>query len=349
MTKRRTPAANPSPAAPPRSYLREVSERLSRLGYVIHRTAWSRFAGAGLLPVDVTTENAIPRAVNRARGLLDVQAKLAPSAGDDALAYFMAAAGAEGVPHEAIVRHVSSSIAALFAFGDRVREEIRWEQRFVGPDGEWRLGRFLAKALLRSYVVENKADYPVLESLLAAAFVAYVRSTFENPRPDRVLHQSSTLVNLSAEAEEEEGMPRRKRAAAPPLLPVADRDGLIAWVSELSDAQPLVDAVRGSAALVRLHAPRFPILGSPWSDASRRCGPTGAHALHALCFVPPVLAAAYLQAGRAPSDARLEPALETLMHQWGTVRRPAIRFGLAEPVFPWVDRSVANPKVQIGQ
>lgn len=339
MTKRRTPAADPTPAAPPRSYLREVSERLSRLGYVIHRTAWSRFAAADLLPVDVTAENGIPRAVNRARALLDIQAKLAPSAGEDALAYFMAAAGMESVPHEAIVRHVASSVAALFAFGDRVREEIRWEQRFVGPDGEWRLGRFLAKALLRSYVVEHRNDYAALETLLAATFVAYVRSTFENPRPDRILHESSTLVNLAAEAEEEEGVPRRKRAAAPPLLPLTDRDGLIAWISELSDAQPLVDAVRGSAALIRLNMPRFPILSTPWSEASRRCGPTGAQALHALCLVPPVLAAAYLQAGRAPNDARLEPALESLMHQWGTVRRPGLRFDLAQPVFPWVARS----------
>jgi hypothetical protein len=317
-----------------------VIDRLASSGYRIDREKWERLAPARLLPAHVDGKEAERHAIARTRKILEVETKLAPTGDLDALCFASAAAGIEDVSHPPIVRHVSTALRGLFALGDQVRESVRWEQRFVGPDGEWRLARLMAKSLLRSYGTDARAELGALESLLGAAFVAYVRSTYANPRPIRRLHVSSTLVNLAAE-EEEAGTGAGFGQGGPPLLPIADRNGLIAWISELSDAEPLVRSVRGSAALVRLHAPTFPELAAPWRDCAARCGPSGLPALRALLLVPPVLAAAYLQAGHAPEAADLDTALENLMHFWGSVSYQTVRFGLSTRSFPWVSRDAA--------
>jgi len=98
-------------------------------------------------------------------------------------------------------------------------------------------------------------------------------------------------------------------------------------------------ATQSVAALVRLHVRQYPELQVAWRDVAAECGPTAASSLQALALVPPVLVAAFLQAGHVPSESNFDRMLERLMHFWGTVSFESVRFDLSNGAFPWVQRS----------
>ena len=333
-------AKTDAPPAPPvkRGRLGEVLARLAQTGYRVDEEKWERFKRAKLVTTPLPTERGERDAIRRLRRILDVERRLAPSGDLDALCFHLAAAGIEGIPAARVARHVLASISDLFILGDQLRPVVRANFAFIGPDGEFRLGRAMAKHVLRTYRVRDRAEKGVLETLLGAAFVGYVRSTYANVRPGQILHASSRLVTLDA-------IPDRAPAsrAGEPLPPLADRSGLVAWLTRVTGEDPdlVLRSTQSVAALVRLHVQKYPELQSPWRDVATAGGPSAATALHALALVPPVLTAAYLQAGHAPTDAQLDRMLEQLLHFWGTATYEPVRFELSNGSFPWVQRAKA--------
>jgi hypothetical protein len=326
---------NTAPRPAPRGRVEDVLDRLSLTGYRVDRDKWAQFERAGLIDMPMPTEAGEREAIRRLRRILDVERRLAPSGDIDALCFHLTAAGIDRIPAQPVARHIIASLTDLFTFGDRLRGASP-SVASMGPDGEFRLARRMAQAVLREYRTTDLTERRALESLLGAALVAYVRSTFANPRPARLLHASSRLVTLDAD----DAQPVKNTASAP-LPPLADRTGLIEWLTSAASENEtaVLRATQSVAALVRLHVHHFPELQLPWRDVAAS-SPTATTPLRALALVPPVLAAAYLQAGRAPSDPSLDRMLEQLMHHWGTVSFEAVRFELSTGTFPWVKRSV---------
>jgi hypothetical protein len=311
-------------------------DRLTLSGYRIDREKWEQLVQAGIVRPSATGDRAERATIGRLRKILEIERRLAPFIDIDALCFHLAVSGVKEIPAAAVGRHIAQSLGALFAIGDRIIEAIRPGRGIVGPDGEQRLGRSMARYALRSYAAGGRDDRDATEQLVAAAFVAYVRSTWSNPRPDRTLHRSSRLVNLEAE---EQGTTRRTAEA--PLPPLADRESIATWLAARihNDPDSVIAAVRNSAALIRLYVTSFPELQLPWRDAAEAAGGAGVTALQTLAIVPPVLAIAFLQGGRATADPHLQRTLEHLMHFWGTLSVEAVRFDLANGAFPWVGRT----------
>ena len=235
-----------------------------------------------------------------------------------------------------MARHILASVSDLFVLGDQLRQTVHASDAPIGPDGEFKVGRAMAKHALRTYQMRDRAEKHLLETLLGAAFVGYVRSTYANTRPGQMLHVSSRLVTLDE-------IPEKVPAAqtAPPLPPLSDRSGLVAWLTMLAgeDETLVLRATQSVAALIRLRMHQFPELQAPWRDVAAQNGSTAASALHALALVPPVLAAAYLQAGHSPTHPDMDRMLEQLMHFWGTISFKTVRFGLSNGAFPWTQRA----------
>lgn len=329
-----TVAQSPVPA--PKGRLDGVLDRLALTGYRVDREKWKRFHIAHLVDAPLPTEGGEREAIRRLRRILDVERRLAPSGDVNALCFHLTAAGIDGVPAAPVARHIIEAVEGLFALGDRLQAESTGRALTVGPDGEFRIGRDMAKAVLLDYLTRDRVERKSFESLLAAAFVAYVRSTYSNPRPAQMLHASSRLVTL--DVDDESPKPKRTARVLPPL---ADRAGIVQWLNVVSseNESAVMRAVQSVASFIRLHVHRYPELQAPWRDLAGEGGPHAGSALQALALVPPVLAAAYLQAGSAPAAPSLERTLEQLMHFWGTVSIEAVRFDLSNGAFPWVPRS----------
>jgi hypothetical protein len=319
-----------------RGRLEGVLDRLALTGYHVDREKWERFEEAGLVATPMPNERGEREAIRRLRRILDVERRLAPTGDTDALCFHLAAAGIENVPSRPVARHIVASVARLFAVGDQLRGAIAFRGSFVGPDGEIRLARAMGKHVLRSYRTNDRGELRLLESLLDAAFIAYVRSTYTNARPAQLLHVSSSLV--TSDLFEEKKKPIKHTAE--PLPPVADRDNLIGWLTAVSAENELavLRATQSVAALIRLHVHQFPELQIAWRDVAAECGPNSATSLQALALVPPVLVAAFLQAGHVPPEPIFDRLLERLMHFWGTVSFESVRFDLSNGAFPWVQR-----------
>jgi hypothetical protein len=320
-----------------RGRLEGVLDRLALTGYHVDREKWERFEQAGLVATPMPNERGEREAIRRLRRILDVERRLAPTGDTDALCFHLAAAGIENVPSRPVARHVIASVSGLFAVGDQLKGAIAIRGSFVGPDGEIRLARALGKHVLRSYRTKDHAELRLLESLLNAAFLAYVRSTYANTRPARLLHVSSSLVTSDWFEEKKKPV----KPASQPLPPIADRENLIEWLTAVAAENELavLRATQSVAALIRLHVHQFPELQIAWRDVAAECGPNSAMSLQALALVPPVLVAAFLQAGHVPAEPNFDRMLERLMHFWGTVSFESVRFNLSNGAFPWVQRT----------
>jgi hypothetical protein len=312
-------------------------DRLELSGYQIDQVKLQRFIQCGLVGRPTSGESGERTLIARLRRILDVEHRLAPSGDVDALCFHLAASGVEEVPPEAVGRHLSTSLGMLFTVGDRLIGEVTPVRGVVGPDGEQRVGRSMARLALQSFRPAVQAERIATEAFLTAAFVAYVRSTWANPRPNHELHLSSRLVNLDAELSERQPL----RANEPALPPISDRAAIVSWLNVRSEknGDGVLAAVRNSAALVRLHVAQYPELELPWRDAAARYGQTSMTVLQMLALVPPILAVAFLQGGQTAADARLERTLTRLMHFWGTLSVDSVRFDLANGAFPWVRRA----------
>jgi len=328
-------AIRPTPPPGKRARLGDVLERLAQTGYRVDDEKWERFKRARLVTTPLPTERGERDAIRRLRRILDVERRLAPSGDIDALCFHLAAAGIDAIPAAPVARHVLASVSDLFVLGDQLRTVVHANGAPVGPDGEFKLGRAMARHALRTYRMADRSEKNLFETLLGAAFVGYVRSTYANVRPGQMLHVSSRLVTLDA-------VPERTPApqAAAPLPPLSDRSGLIAWLTTLAGEEEslVLRATQSVAALIRLRVHQFPELQAPWRDVAAQNGPHAATALHALALVPPVLTAAYLQAGHSPTSPELDRMLEQLMHFWGTISFKTVRFELSNGAFPWVQR-----------
>lgn len=321
----------------PKASVDVVLDRLSLSGYRIDQAKIDRLTQSGLVEPLSAGESGERALIGRLRRILDVEHRLAPSGDLDALCFHLAASGVDAVPHQAVVRHLCASLGMLFTVGDRLIGEVTPVRSVIGPDGEERVGRSMAQLALRFFQPLLQAERLATESLLTAAFVGYVRSTWSNPRPNYALHTSSRLVNLDAELSERQP----QRSNEPPLPPISDRTALSTWLRAQSEknGDEVLAAVRSSAALVRLHVAHYPELELPWRDAAAQYGRDSLPTLQTLALVPPVLAIAFLQGGQASADARLERTLAHLMHFWGTLSVDAVRFDLANGAFPWVRRT----------
>lgn len=322
----------PAPAPARRARLGDVLERLAQTGYRVDDDKWERFKRARLVSTPLPTERGERDAIRRLRRILDVERRLAPSGDIDALCFHLAAAGIDSIPAAPVARHVLASVSDLFILGDQLSAAVRPSGASIGPDGEFKLGRAMAKHALRTYRMRDRVEKGLLESLLGAAFVGYVRSTYANARPGQMLHVSSRLVTLD---EVPEKMPAAR--TTPPLPPLSDRSGLVAWLTMLAGENEtlVLRATQSVAALIRLRVHQFPELQAPWRDVAAQNGSNAATALHALALVPPVLTAAYLQAGHSPTNPDLDKMLEQLMHFWGTISFETVRFELSNGAFPW--------------
>ena len=319
----------------PRGRLEDVLDRLAVTGYRVNREKWKRFESARLVFEPMPTERGERDAIRRLRRILDIERRLAPTGDIDALCFHLAAAGIEEVPAALVARHIVASVGAFFIIGDRLRPSVPAHAGRIGPDAEFQIGRAMAKHALAEYRLRDRAERRLIESLTSAAFVGYVRSTFASERPAQLLHSSSRLVTCDTPDEK-----RPAKRATNSLPPLSDRAGLLAWLSASTaeDESAVLRATQSVAALIRLHVHQYPELQAPWRDVAASNGAAATTALQTLALVPPVLVAAFLQAGHAPPDSNLDRMLEQLMHFWGTVSYEAIRFDLATGAFPWVQR-----------
>lgn len=310
-------------------------DRLALMGYRIDSDKWRRFLEAGLVTPPLDGERGERDAVSRLRKVLDVERTLGPWGDLDALSFYLVAAGDGVISAGPVGRFIQLCVVGLFDIGDRIQLEVQLGDAPIGPDGEVKFGRTMARYALRDLRIEPKRERAAVEALLGAVFVGYVRSTFAMPRPSLTLHVSSRLVNLEAQ----EARPVKRTEE--PLPPLAEREKLVAWLSTQPrlEADAVLRAARNATALIRLCANHFPEVQTPWRDVAAEAGPQSAMALQALAIVPGVLAAAFLQAGRATAELQLERPLERLMHYWGTFSFEAVRFELSNGAFPWVGRT----------
>ena len=186
------PAVRPAPRRPVDGLL----ARLAQTGYRVDAQKWEQFKDAHLVTTPLPTERGERETIRRLRRILDVERRLAPSGNMDALCFHLAAAGIDAVPPASVTRHILASISDLFVLGDQLAASIAFRNSPLGPDGEFRIGRAMAKHALRAYRLRDRSEHDLMEALLGAAFVGYVRSTHANPRPGQILHTSSRLVTL---------------------------------------------------------------------------------------------------------------------------------------------------------
>jgi hypothetical protein len=312
-------------------------ERLSQVGYRIDRAKVDRFASAGLLPADLHDEASERAITARLRRILDVERMLAPWRDTDALAFYLAAAGVDGVPAEPVARFLAASIPELCAAGKSFASKT--SSAVAGLEGERIVARGIAKAALARFRSGGPStEKNELEQVLSTALVGFVRLRFATPRPLGQLHRHSRIVNLDAE---EEAIAKRARTSGA-LPPIVEADRMMVWLASRADTEGdrVLAAARLAASMVKAHVKRFPELQVPWREVAEACGYPGLNTLRVLSVVPAVFACAILQAGEnAGTDA--DP--RRIMQFWGTSVEAPIRFPSATRAFPWFPREVDLP------
>ena len=313
-----------------------VLARLETTGYRVDREKWGRFEKAHLVEPVMPTARGEREAIKRLRRLLDVERRLAPTGDMDTLCFHLAAAGIDSVPASAVARHIIRSVRSLLLIGSAVAEEAFVRPDAVAaPDAERRAAGVLARRCLADYSIADRSEKRATRTVLAAAFIAYLRSVVRSARPANVLHETSRLVSLDDVAEIR--TPTRRGEALPPL---ASGEAVFEWLSDrmATAERDVLRAVQTVAAMLRLYVRSYPELQIAWRDLAAEHGSSASRALAALSAAPAVLAAAFLQAGELPKEPAIDRALEHLMHQWGaSLQRPA-RFELANGAFPWVSK-----------
>jgi hypothetical protein len=311
--------------------LDSACERLAQVGYRIDRAKTERFAAAGFLPAASEDADAERMLIARLRRILEIERMLAPWRDTDALAFYLAAAGVEGVPATHVARFLAASIPELCAAGQHFARN--GSAAVAGLEGERAEGRRIARASLAHFRFGDSAEKKALEGLLSIALIAFVRLRYGTQRPLGQLHRHSRLVNLDAEEESIAKKPRTSGA----LPPVVDADRMMVWLGSRADAggESVLAAARMSGAIVKARLKRYPELQVAWREVAEACGYPGLNSLRLLSAVPAVLACAILQAG-ASESAGVDPL--RIMQFWGTSTEAPIRFPLFSGSFPWTPR-----------